>query len=121
MTETELNEKIAALGESFDKGQAVFGQRSTGRRYRRRKGQEKSDRLLEIIQTACYGPHHGYVDWGFEGKTLLHTGKYIKYPKNSKCQRWLKRVSNKKVRTCPYLPKKGNGYRRVFDYWWALY
>lgn len=43
---------------------------------------------------------------GFEGKTLLHTGKYIKYPQNSKCQRWFKRVSSKKVRACPNLPPK---------------
>ena len=61
------------------------------------------------------------MDWGFEGKTLLHTGKYIKYPKNSRRQRWLKRVSSKKVRIYPDLPQKGNSYRKVFDYWWSLY
>ena len=95
--------------------------RRTGRRYRRRKGREKSDRLLAIVQLPGYAPHRGYVDWDFEGKTLLHTGKYIKYPKNSKCQRWLKQVSSKKVRAYPCLPQKGNGYRKVFDYWWTLY
>ena len=119
MTETELNEQLAALLEKSEK--EPDRQRRTGRQYRRRKGQEKSDRMLAIIRTAGYGPHRGYVDWDFEGRTLLHTGKYIKYPKNSKCQRWLKRVSSKKGRACPNLPKKGNGYRRVFDYWWALY
>ena len=119
MTETELNEQLAALLENSEK--APSHPRRTGRRYRRRKGQEKSDRLLAIIQTARYGPHRGYVDYGFEGRTLLHTGYYIKYPKNSKCQRWLKRVSSKKVRAYPYLPQKGNGYRRICDYWWALY
>ena len=119
MTETELNEQLAELLEKSEKEPDC--QRRTGRQYRRRKGQEKSDRLLAIIQTACYGPHRGYVDWDFEGRTLLHTGQYIKYPKNSKCQHWLKRVSSKKVRACPNLPKKGNGYRRVFDYWWVLY
>lgn len=119
MTETELNEQLTALLEKSKKEQNC--QRRTGRQYRRRKGQEKSDRLLAIIQATCYGPHRGYVDWDFEGRTLLHTGYYIKYPKNSKCQHWLKRVSGKKVRACPNLPKKGNGYRRVFDYWWTLY
>ena len=119
MTEPELNERLAALWENSEKNPSC--RRWTGRQYRRRKGQEKSDRLLAIIQTARYGPHRGYVDWDFEGKTLLHTGKYIKYPKNSKCQRWLKRVSSKKVRAYPYLPQKGNGYRKVFDYWWSLY
>ena len=119
MTETELNEQLAALLEKSEKEPDC--QRRTGRQYRHRKGQEKSDRLLAIIQTACYGPHRGYMDWDFEGRTLLHTGKYIKYPKNSKCQRWLKQVSDKKVRAYPNPPKKGNDYRRVFDYWWTLY
>lgn len=119
MTETELNERLAAILEKSEKEPSC--RRRTGRQYRRRKGQEKSDRLLAIIQTARYGPHRGYVDYGFEGRTLLHTGYYIKYPKNSKCQRWLKRVSNKKVRAYPSFPQKGDGYRRVFDYWWSLY
>lgn len=104
MTEIELNEQLAALLENFEK--EPICQRRTGRRYRRRKGREKSDRLLAIIQTARYGPHRGYVDCDFEGKTLLHTGYYIKYPKNSKCQRWLKRVSSKKVRPAHAFPKK---------------
>ena len=119
MTETELNERLAAILEKSEKEPSC--RRRTGRQYRRRKGQEKSDRRLAIIQLSGYAPHRGYVDWDFEGKTLLHTGYYIKYPKNSKCQRWLKQVSGKKVRAYPSFPQKGNGYRRVFDYWWALY
>ena len=78
MTETELNERLAALLEKSEKDPIC--QRRTGRRYRRRKGQEKTNRRLAIIQLSGYAPHRGYVDWGFEGKTLLHTGKYIKYP-----------------------------------------
>ena len=119
MTEIELNEQLAALLEKPEKEPGHS--RQTGRRYRRRKRIEKANKRLFIIQLHNYAPHRGYVGWGFEGKTLLHTGKYIKYPKNSKCQRWLKRVSSKKVRACPCLPLKGNGYRKIFDYWWALY
>ena len=119
MTEIELNEQLAALLERSEKEPGH--PRRTGRRYRRRKGQEKTDRRLAITQLSGYAPHRGYVDWGFEGRTLLHTGKYIKYPKNSKCQQWLKRVSSKKVRAYPCLPQKGNGYRKVFDYRWTLY
>ena len=119
MTEIELNERLAALWETPDS--VPTGRRRTGRRYRRRKEQEKSDRRLAIAQLPGYAPHRGYVDWSFAGSTLLHTGQYIKYPKNSKCQQWLKRVSGKKVRSCPCLPHKGNGYRKVFDYWWSLY
>lgn len=119
MTETELNEQLAMLFENPEKEPNHL--RRTGRQYRRRKRREKSNRRLAIVQLSGYAPHRGYVDCDFQGRTLLHTGKYIKYPKNSKCQRWLKRVSGKKVRACPNLPKKGNGYRKVFDYWWSLY
>lgn len=76
MTETELNKQFAALLENSEKTPSC--QRWTDRQYRRRKGPEKADRLLAIIRTACYGPHRGYVDCGFQGRTLLHTGKYIK-------------------------------------------
>ena len=48
-------------------------------------------------------------------------GKYIKYPKNSNCQRWMKRETSRKSRNCQDLPRKGNYYRRLFDYWWTLY
>ena len=76
MTEIELNEQLAALLESPKK--EPDHPRRTGRRYRRRKGLEKTDRRLAIIQLSGYAPHRGYVDRGFEGRTLLHTGKYIK-------------------------------------------
>ena len=79
MTEIELNGQLAARLESSEKEPSHL--RRTGRRYRRRKGQEKTDRRLAIIQLSGYAPHRGYVDWGFEGKALLHTGKYIKYSK----------------------------------------
>jgi len=123
MTEIELNKHLADLTVSLSKnpGPTACGQRRSGRQYRREKRIEKSDRLLAIIQLSGYAPHRGYVDCGFKGRTLLHTGKYIKYPKNSSCQRWIKRATSKKVRACPDLPPKGNRYRRRFDYWWTLY
>ena len=68
MTETELNEQLAALLEKSEKAPGY--QSRTGRRYRRRKGQEKSDHRLAIIQLSGYVPHRGYVDWDFEGRIL---------------------------------------------------
>ena len=67
---------------------------------------QKSDRLLHIINYGGYAPHRGYIDWGFDGKTLLHTGKYIKYPKNSNCQRWIKRETSRRIRSCRNAPAK---------------
>ena len=53
--------------------------------------------------------------------TKLPAGKYIKYPKNSNCQRWIKRETSRRFRNCEELPRKGNYYRRLFDYWWTMY
>lgn len=91
------------------------------RRLRRGTSIRKADRLLRIINYGGYAPHRGYIDWGFSGRTLLHTGKYIKYPKNSNCQRWIKRETSLRIRRCRDVPAKGNYYRRLFDYWWTLY
>lgn len=119
MTETELNERIAELQENDSE---TARQRQKARhRLRRITSVRKTDNLLRIINYGGYAPHRGYVDWEFDGKTLLHTGKYIKYPKNSNCQRWIKRETSRRIRRCKDVPVKGNYYRRLFDYWWTLY
>lgn len=119
MTETALNERIAELRENDSEG---AHQRQKARsRLRRITDIRKTDDLLRIINYGGYAPHRGYVDWGFDGKTLLHTGKYIKYPKNSNCQRWIKRATSRRIRRCKEVPVKGNYYRRLLDYWWTLY
>lgn len=117
MTETELNESIAALLTD----RPVRQKEGEGSRRRRRKMKvRKDDRLFKII-SGRYLPHAGYVNWNFDGTTLVHSGEYIKYPKNSNCQRWMKRLTSKKARRCSELTGKGNQYRRLFDYWWTLY
>ena len=89
MTETALNERIAELQEN--ESEAAHQRQKARRRLRRGTSIRKADRLLRIINYGGYAPHRGYIDWDFCGRTLLHTGKYIKYPKNSNCQRWIKR------------------------------
>ena len=98
----------------------VQSSRRTGSAYRREMRIRKNDALMRIV-IRRYVPHAGYIDYGFGGNTLLHSGKYIKYPKNSNCQRWMKRETSRKFRNCQDLPRKGNYYRRLFDYWWTLY
>ena len=115
MTEIELNEKITNL-----LSENPTQQKQSRRPYARENRAKKDDRLLRIIQR-YYIPHAGYVDCGFDSTTLLHSGKYIKYPKHSHCQRWMKRLTSKKTRRCTDLVRKGNEYRRLFDYWWTLY
>ena len=119
MTETALNERIAELQEN--ESEAAHQWQKARRRLRRDTSSRKTDSLLRIINYGGYAPHRGYIDWGFSGRTLLHTGKYIKYPKNSNRQRWCKKASSARVRKYMDLPSKGNSYRRVFDYWWTLY
>ena len=101
MTEIELNEKITNL-----LSENPTQQKQSRRPYARENRVKKDDR---------------YVDCGFDSTTLLHSGKYIKYPKHSHCQRWMKRLTSKKTRRCTDLVRKGNEYRRLFDYWWTLY
>ena len=40
-------------------------------------------------------------------------GKYIKYPKNSNCQRWMKRETSRKFPELSGSTQKGNYYRRL--------
>lgn len=119
MTETALNERIAELQEN--ESEAAHQRQKARRRLRRGTNIRKTDELLRIINYGGYAPHRGYIDWGFCGRTLLHTGKYIKYPKNSNCQGWIKRETSRRIRKCSDVPVKGNYYRRLFDYWWTLY
>ena len=97
------------------------GHRKSGRCYRRLMTKHKDQRLRHMIRTErWYYPYRGYINWGFVDGIWQETGKYIKYPKNSLRQQYLKKLSSHRVRRCEYLPPKGNHYRRLFDYWWQL-
>ncbi len=119
MIETALREKLEALPSS--EAAQERQKQAKRRRMRRITRVKKNDELLRIINYGGYAPHRGYIDWGFDGETLLHSGKYIKYPKNSNCQRWMKRETSRRVRNCKEVTKKVNFHRRLFDYWWTLY
>lgn len=95
------------------------GQRKTGRAYRRVMLKQKTNRLMKIVNSS-YIPHAGYVDWGWVDNEWVQVGKYVKYPKNSNKQRWMKRYTSRVSRKTD-LPQKGNAYRRCFDYWWTMY
>lgn len=120
MTETELNMKLESLEINPHNGVEDKGLRGTGRAYRRIMNVRKYKRLYKIVTTS-YIPHAGYVDWNFENGRLVPTGKYIKYQKNSNRQQWLKRETNRRIRNSMDVPRKGNYYRRLLDYWWELY
>lgn len=119
MTDIELSRRIEEPAKINDASSQI--KRKIRRRMQRIAKAQKDDALLRIICTAGYSPDIGYIDRDFNGTTLLHSGKYIKYPKNSNLQRWIKRATSKRYRKYLSLPRKGNHYRRLFDYWWTLY
>ncbi len=107
MTETELNEVLLQIEQRRLEQLPSEPSRRGGRLYRQQQTVRKNDHLMRIV-TMHYVPLAGYFDWGFDGATLLHTGKYIKYPKNSICQKWIKRETSRRIRCCKYTPRKGN-------------
>ena len=114
MTERELLERIAELQKSeLRRSHKNHRPRDQFRRVMR---SQKEDALLRIVTLPGYAPHRGYINGGFDGKTLLHSGKYIMYPKNSRDQKRLKRATSKRARRC-----KGNFHRKLHEYWWAIY
>lgn len=115
MTEIELSRQIDALSKS----PVDHRMRKIRRSQRKYQGQQKDDRLLSLVRLPGYFPYRGYLTCDVSTRSLLHTGVYIKYPKSSNRQRFLKRQSAKKVRKNP-LYGKGNHYRRIFDYSWEL-
>ena len=120
MTEQELNKRIAEILKAT-KNETGYS-RHTGRQYRRIQRVKHSDHLLFLIQHSRYAPNIGYIMGDYEElRTLLHSGLHIQYMKSSNRQQYLKRKANRKVRKYHGLPKKGNQYRKVFEYWWTLY
>lgn len=91
--------------------------RKTGLAYRRLMKKQKDARLRRMImKESGYNPYMGYLEWDFVNGHMVYTGKYIKYPKNSKRQKYNKKLANKAVRRQKNLPAKGKGYKRCYDY-----
>ena len=92
-----------------------------GKAYRRRMRKTKDIRLRKIIKGRRYTLHAGYIpyDW-VDGVWVPTDGDYIRYPKNSNMQKYLKKQSKRKVRRSK-LPLQGNNYRKVMEYRWKFY
>ena len=115
-----LKQAIAyAKGDLADVNGQLKPEKRRDRNYRRAKALHKKKRLLKILNLKGYNPARGYVDWALADGQWKPVGNHIKYPKNSNKQRFYKRYTKRIVRRNE-LPRKGNGYRKCFDYWWAL-
>ena len=93
--------------------------RKTGRAYRRAMLRKHTDARKRIILRKKYDPRPGHLDWKRVDGVWQPVGKYIKYPKNSRNQRFWKRHSNRIVRKTKEI-YKGNQYRKCSEYAWML-
>ena len=93
--------------------------RKTGRAYRRKMRKQKKEKLMRIM-TYGYRSGIGYTDWGWKDGVYQPVGRYIQYPKNSNRQTFWKTYSNRKIRRYKGNIRKGNSYRRHFDYAWEV-
>lgn len=93
--------------------------RKTGRAYRRKMRKQKKEKLMRIM-TYGYKSGIGYTDWGWKDGVYQPVGSYIQYPKNSNRQTFWKTYSNRKIRRYKGNIRKGNSYRRHFDYAWEV-
>lgn len=89
----------------------TFTQQAKGISYRRKKKYIHYNRLKRIIKEYGFAPHIGYFGWNDD--------THIKYSKNSKCQKFIKKATSKKVRKSDIT--NGNQYRKLIDYWWIMY
>lgn len=97
------------------------GSRKTGRAYRRKMRRKNIQKYRDRDNYGWNewkpGPHiHRHLD--DEGEFAIDP--YVEYPRSSANKVFFKRVSNKKVRQSKYIFQKGNGHRRLFDYWWTI-
>lgn len=119
MTENERNAPPdSCQSASTDK---PSGRRKAGRAYRRDMKRHKYQRRYRIVMKGGYDPRVGYLRYGFVDGVWQPISKVILYPNNSNLQRWMKRETSVRMRRCDSLPRKGNYYRRLFDYWWTMY
>ena len=91
-----------------------------GRDYRRRMTAKKERRLKKILTTYGRPPRAGYVECGWVDGVWKPVGGYVKRPKNSNIQKYLKRQSRRLVRRSePF--QNGNSYRKCMEYQWRFW
>ena len=80
------------------------------------------ERLLSSLSHNYYCKPSIWRDfrWDEECGKYVETNR-VKRNKNSKTQKWLKKASERTVRHLPLdaIARKGNRYRKAFDYWWT--
>jgi hypothetical protein len=91
-----------------------------GRDYRRTVASDKKNRRIKILMDYNHMSRIGSIECNFVNGVWKPTGTHIKYPKNSKMQKYLKKQSRRKVRRSEPYPK-GNSYRKCMEYHWNFW
>lgn len=98
--------------------------RKTGRKFRRQMRQRhlQKFREREDFSRPSVAPYLNDGKWDNARCEWVGEGSHIRHPKNSRKKVFFKRVSSKKARKAKLdLPRKGNGWHKLFDYWQTLY
>ena len=116
MTEIELNERISKL--LTERPCIPAASRFA---LRRRKEFQTVAKLISVVLRS-YCPWIGYVEGEYDpiSDEVIPTASYVKRPKNSHWKGCLKRSTSKRARKEPWLPMKGNYYRKLREYEWEL-
>lgn len=116
MTEIELSERISKLLT-----ERPYIPATSRRALQRCKALQTEDKLIAVV-SRDYFPWIGYVEAEHDpiAAVLIPTASYVKRPKNSRRKGCLKRGTSKKARKEPWLPAKGNYYRKLHEYEWEL-
>ena len=88
-------------------------------RKRRKNTIKKKIKLMQTINDGIAMPSAGFIN--HDEQNPQRSECYIKLPKNSNTQHWIKQLTSKMSRKYEDMPLKGNKYRRLFDYYWTLY
>jgi hypothetical protein len=91
-----------------------------GRAYRRTVKAKKDRRLRRILHDCRCTPYAGYIRYDWIDGVRQPVGDYIRYPKHSNMQKYLKRLSNRTVRRSKTFPR-GNAYRKCIEYRWQFW
>lgn len=114
MTDKEISAAISHMKQ--ERNTQKEGRTKSGRRIQLYNSEVKKRRKMDIAKGRCGCQLVMYI------KTDANGREYVAGAHSSKSKQYYKKLSARKNRhdqtECCL---KGNGYRRVFDYWWALY
>lgn len=81
-----------------------------------RRSKERNRRLKKLYEETKHS--YGSGAWYDEEK-----GRYIRYYPSSSTgyTKYLRRISNRKIRRMKEMSLKGCQYKKAFDYWWTLF